>query len=494
MCSSSARGVHKQRAMTQPRIIVPGATVAVTRRTNFRKAFLAPWHPDVDQVWLYSMAHAQQETHVAIHYATRVITHHHLSVTPTRDNLPEFCERFHHDVSCALNTLLVRERYDAPGQLFDGRPSHYMRALDAPAAATDVVYQYNNTVAAGLVKRPEHMPGFLGGFELWRRGGIEVRRPDVFFSKDRPETLLLKLTPPPELYAAFGGDLEKLIHHMQQLANRSAMALRAKRGRRGVLGAEAILRIHPWDEPQSLRESGGRRVPSFRIGARGIVGQELYLDAVQDKRLFEAQHDEARRAWRQGEREVLFPSGTYQMRVQHGAKVCAAAEYGVLTRPGRTLEQVQAQLAQEKAERQQRPQERGGVEGDERQPSPHIALLQEVTEALVDEAEAIIEAATEDLGDLRGQTPARVGGGGAANGAASGGPHPDAVGSAHRQPAPTASTQDQERAPSLTRHRFSKRRGSVDAHGARRVITLRDKHRGKGRSKVRRPAGSDPPV
>jgi hypothetical protein len=36
-----------------------------------------------------------------------------------------------------------------------------------------------------------------------------------------------------------------------------------------------------WDEPSTLRELGGTRVRTFRIGARGIVGQKPAVDAAQ---------------------------------------------------------------------------------------------------------------------------------------------------------------------------------------------------------------------
>jgi hypothetical protein len=76
--------------MTATRIIVAGATTAITRRTAFRKAFLAPWHELVREIWLYSLALAQAETEVAIHHGVLVINHEHLIVTGLRDNLPEF--------------------------------------------------------------------------------------------------------------------------------------------------------------------------------------------------------------------------------------------------------------------------------------------------------------------------------------------------------------------------------------------------------------------
>jgi hypothetical protein len=107
--------------VTSPRIAVSGATTALVRRTTMRKAFLAPWDPMVEQMWLYSLADAQRETGVEVHFSGLFITHHHSDVTPTRSNLPEFTRRFHRDMSCGLHTLLCARKYDAPRELFDDR-------------------------------------------------------------------------------------------------------------------------------------------------------------------------------------------------------------------------------------------------------------------------------------------------------------------------------------------------------------------------------------
>jgi len=154
--------------------VVAGPTTAITRRTTLRKAILAPCHELVGDCFLYSLADAQQETDVEVHHSARVITHHHTGVTPTRDNLPEFLRRFHRDVSCSLHHLLCESGYDAPHELFDDRQAHLMRLLDAEAQASHLVYEYLNTVAAGLVQRPEHMPGTVLDFDLWKVGYIVV--------------------------------------------------------------------------------------------------------------------------------------------------------------------------------------------------------------------------------------------------------------------------------------------------------------------------------
>ena len=81
MAAFPVRVLPRGGGVTAPAIVVRGATVALCRRTNFRKAFLAPWHEEVADIWLYSLALAQQRTKVAIHQTTLVLNHHHTEVT-----------------------------------------------------------------------------------------------------------------------------------------------------------------------------------------------------------------------------------------------------------------------------------------------------------------------------------------------------------------------------------------------------------------------------
>jgi hypothetical protein len=95
-----------------PRISVRGATSAITRRCVLRKGFLAPWSPEVKNIWLYSLAYAALQEHVAVHDTRLVITHHHTNATPEGYGLSEFLRLLHRDASCGINTLLAEHRYD----------------------------------------------------------------------------------------------------------------------------------------------------------------------------------------------------------------------------------------------------------------------------------------------------------------------------------------------------------------------------------------------
>ena len=429
-----------------------------------RKAFLGAWDPRVDDIWLYSLADAQRIYDVDVHHSVRVLTHHHTSVTPNKDNLPRFTRRVHRDVSCAVHALLCEQRYDAPRELFDDRDPHYLRLLDAPAQASHLIYERLNAVAAGLVARPQDMPGTVLDFDVWKTGYIEVQRPPMYFSADRPATLELQLTPPPLLLQAFGGDLERLVYHMNKLTDEGLRALRTARTR-PVMGAQKVRRIHPWDEPRTLRESGPQPRRTFRIGARGIVATRARIAAAQEVTAFTKQHTAARVARRDGDGDAIYPFGTYQARVAYGAPTAAApAPDAIVAMPGMVREQVLAEL------------QRGELDRDALRVGSH-AWLDEVRAAWVDEVSDIVE-------HNEVAVPQRA-----------------ATQTPHRAPEPTAATTtddaaDDDAGPKrpgpATVHRFDRRRPEHGAHAPARLVVRRDRRRGRppGASSGH---GSDPP-
>jgi hypothetical protein len=439
--------VNRTPAVTAPRIVVPGATTAITRRTTLRKAFLGPWHPLVSDCWLYALADAQRHTEVAVHHSTLVVNHHHTSVTPTHANLPEFVRRFHRDFSCALHALLCAHRYDAPRELFDDRQAHMMRLLDPAAQAGHLVYERLNPVAAGLVRHPDDMPQRVLDFGLWKTGYVEVERPPVYFGAGRPERLRLFLTPPPLLYQAFEGDVARLVHHLERLTEDGARALREAR-RRPPMGAKALRRLHPWSEPRTMREPGGGRVPSFKVGARGWDAVQERIAAAREVRAFRQRYAETRIARRDGDTARVFPFGTYAMRAYHGAPVEPEPwPEARVSRPGPVLSDFR--------HREDEVAGRSAFDAHELtdavREAVRLASAEIVAEDELDFVEAApVERPTDAAGDGEAAEPAR------------------------RQPA-------------VVRHRYGRR---ADA-GPPRVITLRDRRRGRPPSTAR--AANDPP-
>jgi len=437
----------------------------MTRRTVLRKAFLGPWDPLVDDIILYAMADAQRATGVAIHDSVRVVSHMHTTGTPCEDNLPDFTRRFHHDVSCGLHTLLCARKYDAPRELFDDRPTHMMRLVDAEAQASHGIYEVLNPVAAGLVKHPDDMPMKRLDYRLWKKGYIEVERPPFYFDSSRPKVLELRITPPPLLYEAFGGDLDKLVYHLEKLEKDGLAALHRAMSR-PFMGAQAVRRIHPWSEPRTLREPGGQRVPCYRIGASGILGREARIESSKEVTQFRHTYDATRVARRDGDHERLFPYGTYGARVYHGAPIEGEPWLdAIVTAPGPTLDEVKERLARE------RPDTENVRERSH-------ALVHAVRNAVRAESSEIVEDTMLDLTEPTIVTPrgASVAGEGDEDAKAK----QTATSKAHAEAAGQAV---------VVRQRFDKRRDAA----ARRIITLRDRRRGRPPRGGTGTHGSDPP-
>lgn len=392
----------------------------------------------VDEIWLYALADAARMHDVALHGSTRMPNHHHTDVTPRQDNLPTFAQQLQRDVSCAIKTLLAHERYDVPQDIWDGRAPHYMRLLDPAAQASQLIYDHLNAPAAGLVARPEHMPGQQVDWSLWKSEGIVIRRPPLYFAADRPSELLLSTEAPPLLMRAFGGDLDALIYHLRQLARDGLREIHRAQKKRPPLGAQKLRRVHPYDEPRSLAEPRGDRVPTFRMGARGIIGKATHVRACAEVRKFrEAYH--ACFSQRLDGDDVAFPHGTYAMRVIHRAKVAEPDPEALVTHPGPLLHEVLEEL-----EHSAPPSTEARNE-----------MLQEVRSAWADQVEDIV--AHEELN--------------------------------YRKPSPddAAELDEDERPPMQVVHRSEPRRNWRKR--PRRTVTLRDSRRGRPPKK----RGADPP-
>ena len=330
-----------------------------------------------------------------------------------------------------LNTLLERERYDAPRELFDARGSHVMRLMDAEAQLAHLVYERVNVVDAGLAETCDGVPGRTLPPALWKGAAVRLRRPSVY-AKRGSDSREWRLTAPPLLYRAFGGDLDRLVHHEGKMERDVERAIRRARTKPAKTPDE-VRAIHPWDEPMALRESGGGRVPSFKAGLVGLEGKDARIRGALEVRAFREAHTTANEEWRSGNRTVVYPAGTYEMERFHGARVADAAPDAWVSAPGPTLDDVKTELGLDEVE---------GVEADPE-------MLERVREAVVEEAVARVESADSDDQD-------------------------------------DSEDQDEtdERPAAERHHRFSKPRPREAGDQPRRIIRMREKRR----------RGSDPPA
>ncbi|MDH4283393.1 MAG: transposase, partial [Myxococcales bacterium] len=139
--------------MTHPRLVLPGSTVMVTRRTLRRHHLFRP-DPAIRQLYLYTLAVCAREFGVLVHGVTLMSTHEHLVLTDAQGRLPDFLRRLHRLVS--LGTKVLR-KWEGP--TWDHERSSVVRLLTEQAMIEKLAYVAANPVKAGLVNSAKDWPG-----------------------------------------------------------------------------------------------------------------------------------------------------------------------------------------------------------------------------------------------------------------------------------------------------------------------------------------------
>ena len=193
---SSARFVLCTSCMTQPRMVLRGATSMVTRRTLRRHHLFRP-DPAIAQLYLYTLGICAMEFGVELHAFVLMSTHEHLVLTDPNERLPDFLRRLHRLV--ALGTKVLRKW---EGAVWDHERPSVVRLLTERAVIEKMAYVLANPVKAGLVQRAAHWPGVTVLPQELGRRTWKVKRPDFFFDADNPnwpDEVELMLTTPPTL-------------------------------------------------------------------------------------------------------------------------------------------------------------------------------------------------------------------------------------------------------------------------------------------------------
>jgi REP element-mobilizing transposase RayT len=299
-------------SMTAPRQVLPGNTYLVTRRCSQRQFLLRP-SASTNAVFLYVLALAAQRFGVQVHAFCVLSNHFHLVLTDPDARLPAFEQYLDSLVARALNASLGRwESFWAP-------PTYSAVTLVSPAdVLAKAAYVLANPAAAGLVRRGREWPGLWSAPEQIGGTGIVAKRPETFFrpSGYMPDEVELRLVVP----SGFGSAQEfreKLQDAATELEDRAAREL--SESNRGFLGASRVRAQKPTARPASGEP---RRNLNPRVAARDKWKR---IEALARLEEFLGAYREAWRARRAGRPRVVFPPGTYLLRVLHDVPCAAAA-------------------------------------------------------------------------------------------------------------------------------------------------------------------------
>jgi REP element-mobilizing transposase RayT len=296
--------------MTAPRQVLPGVTYLVTRRCSERRFFLRP-SQRVNEIFVYVLAVAAERYGILVHALCVLSNHYHLIVTDPDARLPEFHRYLDGLVARATNCALGR------WESFWDPDSYSAVRLETAADILDkMVYVLANPVAAGLVRLASEWPGVWSSPEMLGGNETEVKRPREFFRENGPMPATVRLRPsrPP----GFEDDtsfVETLRSRLCETEERAAAELES--AGRAPLGARRVRAQRPDARPAPGEP---RRELSPRVACRNKWGR---IEALLRLKEFGKAYREALEQWQAGVRGVLFPPGTWLMRVQHVA-ACAA--------------------------------------------------------------------------------------------------------------------------------------------------------------------------
>ena len=306
--------------MSLPRPVIPGSTVFSTRRVHKRQLLLRP-SPKVNQVVEYIYAVLAERHEVQLHALCVMSNHVHDVATDPLGRLPDFQRDAHALIARHLNAL-HRNRE----ALWSCRPTSRVQCVTAEAIADEIVYTVVNPVAARLVDRCHQWPGAHGA---WPAAPRVIRRPPGFFrSRDDggkwPDEVTLRFHRPPGFDDV--SDIE-LARSLKGAIRRREDALRTERHQRGLslLGRRRVLAQSRYSYP-SEPERRSEGVPCVAARSRAAV-----VEFLVDRRLWLTAYRTALAGFQIGDRDVVFPYGTFKMRlycrvacgppVQHGGAV-----------------------------------------------------------------------------------------------------------------------------------------------------------------------------
>lgn len=264
------------------------------------------------QVFLYCLAYAAGKFGILVHAVCVMANHYHLVITDVNGTLPKFAHWLHEFVAKCLNIHYDREEsFWAPG------PYSAVDLTDRNDLLAKVVYTLQNPVQAGLVGASDAWPGLISRPEDMLLGTTwTAHRPNLYFSPTgtMPETATLTFTPPPNVEA------ERFVADARGLLDFTEAGHRAKRARekRPFLGARAVKAQRPEGAPKT-KESKQKGAINPTLAC---ADKWRRIAAIRDHQAFQQAYREARLRWKEGDRSVTFPHGTYLLRLT--AKVLCA--------------------------------------------------------------------------------------------------------------------------------------------------------------------------
>ena len=295
--------------MSLPRRVLPNQTYLVTRRCIGRRFLLRPDHI-LNRAFLYCLAKAASKYRVSVHAFCAMSNHYHLVLTDTDGVLPDFMAWFNRQLAMCVKRLRGWEEV-----VWEPNVPYSAVELAGPKEVLDkVAYTLLNPVSAALVRSPEKWPGAISTWSTLRTGAVNTSRPPLWFRRNAIESLELELVAPPCFSSS-----DEYLRALDALLQERQVVLGHELGRQGraFLGARRVRKTSTKARPATKKARLGRS-PTFSALTRAA-----WRTAVKRLRAFRLAYRTAYRIWRDGDRNVEFPAGTWWLVRRAGASAAS---------------------------------------------------------------------------------------------------------------------------------------------------------------------------
>lgn len=290
--------------MSRARPVFAGAVVFTTRRVHKRQLLLRP-SPRVNQLIEYVVAVCARRHGVELHAVCAMSNHIHTVSTDREGRAVEFERDCHAIIARALNAM-----HGDFESVWSREPSCRVACVEPSDTLEKIAYTLANPVAAGLVADGKSWPGLRLAWPMKPR---TVRRPPGFFRDEDhggrwPEEVTLELHRPAGFAQLSDQQLAALLDaQVQELEAAARGAVRA--AGRQFLGRRGIRRQSRYSYPSSAEPRFGIRP---QVAARSKWAR---IERLQQNRDWLEEYKAARDSLRTQAGVVLFPHGTWKMRV-----------------------------------------------------------------------------------------------------------------------------------------------------------------------------------
>ncbi len=265
----------------------------------------------VDQIILYVITVMAKRHGIKLHALTVMYNHIHDVVTDPDAKIIDFYRDSHSNIAKAINCHFGRE-----GSLWNTNKPNRLDCVTRDAVLDKIAYAMANPVAAFLVQKGYQWPGIR---MAWPAKPKTIKRPNFYFrSPDKggnwPDEVVLQLERPPDFTEL--GD-EELAGRIEQETLVREEAARSKAKRRGILflGRRALKRVSRYSYPKNT-------VQWFQV-VPVVAGKDV--DArkarILENQLWYRDYQSALARFVAGERDVVFPYGTYKLPRHYGVQV-----------------------------------------------------------------------------------------------------------------------------------------------------------------------------